>query len=161
MKEVTRDSFLDSLGNADPQKSVSSGLGVGVPGTVAGLAFAHRKYGSGKFTLAQLIAPSIALARDGLLRTPEAIVTLAASAALVLLGLLRPGPSWERLGIVPVVSGLKRISKPGLRVYARKTDIPRVLGGMGTTIMSTSGGIMTGHEATKKGLGGEIWAEVW
>jgi small subunit ribosomal protein S8 len=42
-----------------------------------------------------------------------------------------------------------------------KQDIPRVLGGMGTTIMSTSGGIMTGHEATKKGLGGEIWAEVW
>ena len=49
----------------------------------------------------------------------------------------------------------------GRRVFVAKQDIPRVLGGMGTTIMSTSGGIMTGHEATKKGLGGEIWAEVW
>lgn len=61
----------------------------------------------------------------------------------------------------PVLSGLKRISKPGRRVFVAKKDIPRVLGGMGTTIMSTSSGIMTGHEATKKGLGGEIWAEVW
>jgi small subunit ribosomal protein S8 len=61
----------------------------------------------------------------------------------------------------PVLTGLKRISKPGRRVFVAKQDIPRVLGGMGTTIMSTSSGIMTGHEATKKGLGGEIWAEVW
>jgi small subunit ribosomal protein S8 len=61
----------------------------------------------------------------------------------------------------PVLSGLKRISKPGRRIFVAKQDIPRVLGGMGTTIMSTSGGVMTGHEATKKGLGGEIWAEVW
>jgi small subunit ribosomal protein S8 len=61
----------------------------------------------------------------------------------------------------PVLTGLKRISKPGRRIFVAKQDIPRVLGGMGTTIMSTSGGIMTGHEATKKGLGGEIWAEVW
>lgn len=61
----------------------------------------------------------------------------------------------------PVLSGLKRISKPGRRVFVAKQDIPRVLGGMGTTIMSTSGGVMTGHEATKQGLGGEVWAEVW
>jgi len=61
----------------------------------------------------------------------------------------------------PVLSGLKRVSKPGRRVFVAKQDIPRVLGGMGTTIVSTSGGVMTGHEATKKGLGGEIWAEVW
>lgn len=61
----------------------------------------------------------------------------------------------------PVLSGLKRISKPGRRVFVAKQDIPRVLGGMGTTIMSTSRGVMTGHEATKQGLGGEIWAEVW
>ncbi len=60
-----RDSFLDSRGEPDPQKSRASGLGVGVPGTVAGLAIAHRKYGSGNFSLAQLIAPAIALARDG------------------------------------------------------------------------------------------------
>ena len=61
----------------------------------------------------------------------------------------------------PVLSGLKRVSKPGRRVFVAKQDIPRVLGGMGTAIVSTSGGVMTGHEATKKGLGGEIWAEVW
>jgi gamma-glutamyltranspeptidase/glutathione hydrolase len=62
---TTRDIFLDEHGAADPQKSRSSGLAIGVPGTVAGLALAHEKYGSGKFTLAELIAPSIALAREG------------------------------------------------------------------------------------------------
>jgi small subunit ribosomal protein S8 len=64
-------------------------------------------------------------------------------------------------GKVPVVSGLKRISKPGLRVYARKTDIPRVLGGLGIVIVSTSHGIMTGAEARKNQLGGEVLAYVW
>ncbi|MFL5757920.1 MAG: 30S ribosomal protein S8 [Chloroflexota bacterium] len=64
-------------------------------------------------------------------------------------------------GKVPVVSGLKRISKPGLRVYARKTDIPRVLGGLGLVIVSTSHGIMTGAQAKKAELGGEILAYVW
>lgn len=62
---TTRDIFLNEKGEADPDKSRASGLGVGVPGTVAGLALAHRKYGSGKFTLAQLIQPAIRLARDG------------------------------------------------------------------------------------------------
>ena len=57
--------FLNERGDADPQKSRDSALGVGVPGTVAGLALAHEKYGSGKFTLAQLIAPAIRLAREG------------------------------------------------------------------------------------------------
>jgi small subunit ribosomal protein S8 len=64
-------------------------------------------------------------------------------------------------GKVPVVSGLKRISKPGLRVYARKTDIPRVLGGLGLVIVSTSKGIMTGTQAKQAELGGEILAYVW
>jgi gamma-glutamyltranspeptidase / glutathione hydrolase len=62
---TTRDIFLNEKGEADPDKSRASGLGVGVPGTVAGLALAHRKYGSGKFTLAQLIQPAIRLAREG------------------------------------------------------------------------------------------------
>ena len=65
------------------------------------------------------------------------------------------------VGRVPVVSGLKRISKPGLRVYAGKTDIPRVLGGLGVVIVSTSQGIMTGQQARKGQLGGEILAYVW
>ncbi|HET7678176.1 MAG TPA: 30S ribosomal protein S8 [Candidatus Limnocylindrales bacterium] len=64
-------------------------------------------------------------------------------------------------GKAPVVSGLKRISKPGLRVYARKTDIPRVLGGLGVVIVSTSQGIMTGAQAKKAQLGGEVLAYVW
>ena len=64
-------------------------------------------------------------------------------------------------GKAPVVSGLKRISKPGLRVYAGKTQIPRVLGGLGLVIMSTSHGIMTGAEANKAQLGGEVLAYVW
>jgi len=65
------------------------------------------------------------------------------------------------VGKVPVVSGLKRISKPGLRVYAAKTEIPRVLGGLGIVIVSTSQGIMTGAKARKSQLGGEVLAYVW
>jgi small subunit ribosomal protein S8 len=61
----------------------------------------------------------------------------------------------------PVVSGLKRISKPGLRVYARKTEIPRILGGLGTAILSTSRGVMTGQSARKLNLGGEVLCYVW
>jgi small subunit ribosomal protein S8 len=64
-------------------------------------------------------------------------------------------------GKTPVVSGLKRISKPGLRVYARKTEIPRVLGGLGVAILSTSHGIMTGSDARKQNLGGEVLCYVW
>src|SRR6266403_5377975 len=63
---TTRTIFLDEHGEADQHKSLDSALAIGVPGTVAGLALAHAKYGSGKFTLAQLIAPAIALARDGI-----------------------------------------------------------------------------------------------
>jgi gamma-glutamyltranspeptidase/glutathione hydrolase len=63
---TTRDTYLDERGEPDPKKLRELGTAVGVPGTVAGLALAHQKYGSGKFTLAQLIAPSIVLARDGI-----------------------------------------------------------------------------------------------
>ncbi len=63
---INKTSFLDAQGNADPQKSRDSALAIGVPGTVAGLSLAESKYGSGKFTLADLIAPAIALARDGI-----------------------------------------------------------------------------------------------
>src|SRR3569832_2678590 len=63
---TTRDIFLDENGAADPRKSRDSGLAVGVPGTVAGLALAHRRFGSGRLTLAQLIAPAIKLAREGI-----------------------------------------------------------------------------------------------
>jgi gamma-glutamyltranspeptidase / glutathione hydrolase len=65
-KAIDSKSFLDADGNADPQKSRDSALAIGVPGTVAGLALAEEKYGSGHFTLAELIAPAIAMARDGI-----------------------------------------------------------------------------------------------
>jgi gamma-glutamyltranspeptidase/glutathione hydrolase len=68
---ITNKTFLDAEGNADPEKSRNSALAIGVPGTVEGLAFAERKYGSGRFTLADLIAPAIALARDGILVTDD------------------------------------------------------------------------------------------
>ena len=59
------------------------------------------------------------------------------------------------------LSGLRRISRPGLRVYARKTEIPRVLGGLGISLISTSQGLMTGSAAQRAGLGGEVVAYVW
>ena len=68
---INEKSFLDDQGNADPHKSRDSALGIGVPGTVAGLALAEEKYGSGRFTLADLIAPAIALARDGIVVTDD------------------------------------------------------------------------------------------
>ena len=60
-----------------------------------------------------------------------------------------------------VISGLKRISKPGRRVYARKDRLPRVLGGMGTAILSTSSGLVTSRTAAERGLGGEVICFVW
>ena len=60
-----------------------------------------------------------------------------------------------------VITGLKRISKPGLRVYARRDNIPKVLNGMGIAILSTSRGIMTDREARKSGVGGEVLAYIW
>ncbi len=62
---INKNSFLDAQGNADPQKSRESALAIGVPGTVAGLALAEEKYGSGRFTLSDLLQPAIALAREG------------------------------------------------------------------------------------------------
>jgi small subunit ribosomal protein S8 len=60
-----------------------------------------------------------------------------------------------------VISGLRRVSRPGRRRYVSHDEIPRVLGGMGTAIMSTSVGVMTGHEARQRGVGGEVVAYVW
>jgi small subunit ribosomal protein S8 len=69
---------------------------------------------------------------------------------------LRYGPEKEK-----VITGLRRISRPGLRVYTGKTEIPRVLGGLGVVIISTSRGIMSGKRAKKLGVGGEVLAYVW
>ena len=69
---------------------------------------------------------------------------------------LKYGENKER-----VITGLKRISKPGLRVYAKKTEMPKVLGGLGLAIISTSNGIITDKEARKLGVGGEVICYVW
>ena len=69
---------------------------------------------------------------------------------------LKYGRSRER-----IITGLKRVSKPGRRVYARKDRLPRVLGGLGTSILSTSTGLVTGRQAAERGVGGEVIAFVW
>jgi small subunit ribosomal protein S8 len=61
----------------------------------------------------------------------------------------------------PVITGLQRVSRPGRRQYVGAGDVPRVLGGMGTAIVSTSRGVMSGHEAKQQGVGGEVVAYVW
>ena len=69
---------------------------------------------------------------------------------------LKFGPNRERS-----IAGLRRISKPGLRVYAKSTKLPHVLGGLGIAILSTSSGLLTDRQAAKKGVGGEVLAYVW
>ena len=61
----------------------------------------------------------------------------------------------------PVISGIQRVSRPGQRSYVDHAHIPRIQGGMGTAIISTSQGVMTGHEARERGIGGEVVAKVW
>lgn len=69
---------------------------------------------------------------------------------------LKFGPDRSR-----ALAGIRRISKPGLRVYAKSTNLPKVLGGLGVAILSTSSGLLTDREAQKKGVGGEVVAWVW
>ena len=69
---------------------------------------------------------------------------------------LKYGPSRERS-----LAGIRRVSKPGLRVYARSQELPKVLGGLGVAIISTSQGLLTDRQARKRGVGGEVLAYVW
>ncbi len=69
---------------------------------------------------------------------------------------LKYGPKKER-----TITGIRRISKPGLRVYAKKDELPRVLGGLGVAVISTSSGVMTDRDARKAGVGGEVIAYIW
>src|SRR5262245_54301887 len=69
---------------------------------------------------------------------------------------LKYGPRGER-----VITGIERVSRPGRRVYAGRDDVPEVLAGLGTAILTTSRGVMTGREATKVGVGGEVLCNVW
>ena len=82
---------------------------------------------------------------------------------------VEPGEPGEKLVVrlkytenrTSVISGLRRVSRPGQRTYVDAKHVPKVLGGMGTAIVSTSHGVMTGHEARAAGVGGEVVAEVW
>jgi small subunit ribosomal protein S8 len=69
---------------------------------------------------------------------------------------LRYGPGWER-----IITDLQRVSRPGCRIYCGKDEIPRVYGGLGINILSTSRGLMTGRTAAREGVGGEILCNVW
>jgi small subunit ribosomal protein S8 len=69
---------------------------------------------------------------------------------------LKFGPNRERS-----IAGIRRVSKPGLRVYAKSTNLPKVLGGLGVAIISTSGGLLTDRQVSQKGVGGEVLAYVW
>lgn len=80
-----------------------------------------------------------------------------------------PGQVGEQLTVTlkytadrkPIITGMRRVSRPGQRTYVDHSHIPRIQGGMGTAIISTSKGVMTGHEARQQGVGGEVVAQVW
>ena len=144
-------SFLDAQGNADPHKSRNSALGIGVPGTVAGLALAERKYGSGRLTLAQLIAPAIALARDGFPVTPQTLLKPPAdpsrlsrwpSSAKIFLHpdgtALAPG---ETLRQGDLAQTLKTIARGGPRVFYRGAIAHKIV-----ATVRAAGGVMTAED---------------
>ncbi|WMS41618.1 gamma-glutamyltransferase [Acuticoccus sp. MNP-M23] len=119
-----RNMFLDEAGEASAQKSRRSGLAVGVPGTVAGLALAHERYGSGKFTLSELIAPAIALATDGFVVSPDLEAALGRERTRTLLeadpeaaAILYPGGAvpvaGSRLPMPALAQSLRRIAEDG------------------------------------------------
>ena len=93
------------------------------------------------------------LKKEGFIKDYQVIQTKAQG---VLRVFMKYGENREK-----VISGIRRISKPGLRVYVPMEKIPRIFGGIGTVVMSTPRGIMTGKQAKKNGLGGEIMAYVW
>ncbi len=145
---MTRDVFLDEKGEADPKKSRDSALGVGVPGTVAGLALAHERYGSGKFTLAQLIAPAIALARVGFAveddladSLPRALPRLArwpASAKIFLKGDGTPLGRGDTLVQSELALSLQAIADAGQRTFYQGSLAAKIV-----TAVKHSGGLMT------------------
>jgi gamma-glutamyltranspeptidase/glutathione hydrolase len=150
---ATRDMFLDESGEADPQKSRSSGLAIGVPGTVAGLALAHRKYGSGKFTLAQLIAPSIPLARDGFILDGDIAAALdngrrlfarwPSSAKIFLHDDGNPLKEGERLVQSDLADSLVTIAQEGPDAFYRGTIAGKIV-----AAVREAGGVMTTDDLT-------------
>jgi gamma-glutamyltranspeptidase/glutathione hydrolase len=145
---ITRDIFLDERGQADPKKSRESGLAIGVPGTVAGLALAHRKYGSGKFTLAQLIAPALALAREGITVADDVADSLPmmterfarwpASARIFLKPNGKALIQGERLVQQDLAASLQAIARGGPRAFYQGAIAERI-----AAAVQAAGGLMT------------------
>jgi len=144
-------SFLDASGNADPEKSRTSALAIGVPGTVAGLALAEKKYGSGKFSLGELIAPAIAMARDGIVVTDNTEETVAsvharlarwpASAKIFLKAdgaALDPG---DRLVQSDLAGTLETIANEGPRAFYEGPVAQKI-----AAAVQASGGVMTAED---------------
>ena len=139
--------FLDAQGNPDPQKSRDSGLAVGVPGTVAGLALAHQKYGSGKFSLADLIAPAIDLAQkgfpvrddlaDSLPRARERLARWPASQSIFFLGADTLGEG-DRLIQFDLADTLERIAQEGPNAFYQGRIAEQI-----ADAVRAAGGIMT------------------
>jgi gamma-glutamyltranspeptidase/glutathione hydrolase len=148
---INAKSFLDAEGNADPQKSRDSALAIGVPGTVAGLALAAEKYGSGRFTLADLIAPAIALARGGIAITDDTADSLPRdrsrlarwpSSAEIF---LKPdgtafGPG-ERLVQADLANTLEAIAKAGPRAFYTGPIAEKI-----ASAVQAAGGVMTADD---------------
>jgi small subunit ribosomal protein S8 len=93
---------------------------------------------------------------EGYIQGFKLLEDVATSGARTLRLFLKYGPHGERL-----ITGVERISRPGRRVYFGKEDVPEVLGGLGTSILTTSRGVMTGRAAVKAGVGGEVLCNVW
>jgi gamma-glutamyltranspeptidase / glutathione hydrolase len=148
---INAKSFLDAQGNADPQKSRFSALAIGVPGTVAGLALAEERYGSGKFTLAELIAPAIALARDGITladdtadsltrdwpeleRWPTSVKTFGKADGM-------PLAEGDRLLQVELADTLAAIAKDGPRAFYQGPIADKI-----AAAVADAGGVMTADD---------------
>jgi gamma-glutamyltranspeptidase / glutathione hydrolase len=145
---INEKSFLDAQGNADPQKSRDSALAIGVPGTVFGLALAEEKYGSGRFTLADLIAPAIALARDGIAIADDTADTLPhdrarlarwpSSAQIFLKGDGTPLAAGDRLVQSDLADTLTAVAKSGPRAFYEGPIAEKI-----AAAVKTAGGVMT------------------
>jgi len=145
---INAQSFLDAEGNADPQKSRESPLAIGVPGTVAGLALAEAKYGSGKFSLADLIAPAIALARDGIAVADDTADSLPidrprlarwpASAAIFLKTDGSPLAEGDRLVQTDLADTLAAIAKDGPQAFYAGPVAQKL-----AAAVQAAGGVMT------------------
>jgi small subunit ribosomal protein S8 len=96
------------------------------------------------------------LEREGFIQGFKMVEAVAESDGPVIRMILKYGPRGEQ-----VIAGISRVSRPGRRVYFGRDDVPRVMGGLGTSILTTSHGVMTGRDAVKAGVGGEVLCNVW